>query len=101
MRTSPETQHFQAEVPEPTEVQVSATHLHLGILGVLGLFQVRLASEDSNTFIDTLLEFTAAGRSPRITTGRKIPAPRIQMDCEPNRDPNPVGKIVRKNRLYV
>lgn len=91
MGTSQETEHFQAE---PTEVQVSATHLHGGILGMLGLFQVSLASADSSDFRD-LLELTTAGKSRWITTSGKIPALRIQMDCEPNRDSNPAGKIVR------
>lgn len=88
MGTHQETECFQAEVPESTEVQVQATHVHMGILGMLGLFQVHLASVDSSVFRDTL-ELTAAGKSLWITTGRIIPALRIQMDCEPNRDSNP------------
>lgn len=56
---------------------------------------------DSDTFIYTLLDLTTAGKSHRTTTGRKIPALSIQTDYEPKRDPNPVGKILRRNRLCV
>ena len=75
---------------------VSATHLGLGILGMPVHFQLHLVSADSDTFTDTFLELTTAGKSHCTTIGRKIPALKIQMDYEPNRDPNPVGKILRK-----
>lgn len=80
---------------------VSATHLGLGILGIPVHLQLHLVSAGSDTFTDTLLELSTAGKSHHTTTGRKIPALRMQTDYEPNRDPNLVGKILRKDRLYV